>query len=333
MVRNEDNTLVKDKGLVFHVGYPKTGTTTIQKKWLARYDNQLNPFTNDPAKRRLKKEMADAFRKCSPEFWKSDSGYFLAKQLADLVDSNMGCFVYSHEGLCLPYFYRPLKEPLFSGCSNEQFPVVSHLDALINTYPRLMPIKIILTLRNQAEWLPSLYSQQSNLIRSPSQNDFEARTSEILKDTSTKGSGFMDYSALVSALGRVVGLEFVHVFFLEEINTTAYWERLAQVTGLPVEATALIAPESSRENVRSTGGSEWGLRGDERYKKNNLYKKINHCKLFGKIVRQGIQFCSRKNGGSICLSDQLSREIKDQFKESNLKLQEQLGRPLPDSFW
>ncbi|WP_155996123.1 hypothetical protein [Thioalkalivibrio sp. ALJ7] len=323
---------MSEKKLVLHIGYPKTGTTTIQKKWLSRFDNQINPFSQEPEKRELKKRVAGMFRKHAPEDWRTKWGEETARMLWATVDRYEIPFVYSHEGLSIPFFYRPVKQPMFLGVESRQFPVAAHLARLIEHKPSHISVDVVVTVRNQVEWLASLYAQQSHLMKAPSQEDFEARTRNILREPATRGSGFIEYNALYQALSGVIGKSHVHMLFLEEIGTNTFWSYLGKVSELPVDYSSLIDPEKNRENVRSVADSRWALRRDERLKKTQFYKKASRYQL-GKRVLNSVQ--SRlfsRDRGVIEMTADLESAIRSRFHESNRRLAQLLKRELPQKF-
>jgi len=320
--------------LILHIGYPKTGTTTIQKKWLGKFTNQINPFDTSPHKRQLKKQIADGFRNHHPSYWDTNQGKQIAFGLAEMIGNEGGKLIHSHEGLSMPYFFRPLKQPGYLGIEPHQFPVAEHLKSFLSIADRIDRTQVIVTLRNQADWIGSLYSQQSHLIKNPSQAHFECSVRSVLSDPSTKGWGFVNYHALVTALADVVGKGSVHVFFLEEINTPEYWDRLSKITGLPVDTSSMTAPSAGRENVRGVGEGHWGLRPDERYKTYWSFKKINQLSPYiGQSYKKIVDLFKGKSRGSIEMTEVLSRDIKSRVRESNKTLEKWLGRPLPKEFW
>ena len=318
--------------LILHIGYPKTGTTTIQKKWLANYDNQLNPFSKEPEKSDQKKRIADMFRKHPPKDWYGAEGVETARMLWGMVDRHKIPFVYSHEGLSIPYFYRPLKEPMFLGVEPRQFPVAEHLAKLIEHKPPHITVDVVVTVRNQVDWVASLYAQQSHLMKSPSQNHFEKHTKQVLRDSTTKGSGFIEYDALHQALSNVLGEDSVHMLFLEEIGTPGFWSHLGRITDLPVDTSSLSDSCHGRENVRSVADSQWELRPDERFKTTQLYKKASRYRIGKKTLNAFKSLFLTRDRGVIQMTPDLESAIRSRFHESNRRLAQFLGRELPPQF-
>lgn len=320
------------KKLILHIGLPKTGTTTIQKKWLAQFENQLNPLSNDPEKRALKKQMGNMFRNHFPSDWANENGRATLDALWSMVAAHGGHFVYSHEGLSYPWYFQPPKQPHFLGVQPSEFPVASHIKSLVQETPYPCAVEVIVTVRSQAEWLASLYAQHSHLMKKPSQNDFEERTRAILADPSTKGSGFIDYDALLASLSEVVGPDAVHILFLEEMNTPAYWEKLGQITGLPVDTASMSNPETGLENVRSVAQAQWRLRPDERFKKTKIYQKSRGVRLVKRVIDAGYSRLISTDRGTIEMTRTLEQAIKSRFSDSNKRLSQRLGRSLPPNY-
>lgn len=117
----------------------QNGNHHHSKKWLAQFEAQLNPFSSDPDKRALKKQMGDMFRRHSPSDWANANGRATLDTLWGMVAAYDGHFVYSHEGLSLPWFFPPEKLPHFSGLQPSEFPVALHIKSLLQETPSPAP--------------------------------------------------------------------------------------------------------------------------------------------------------------------------------------------------
>lgn len=191
-------------------------------------------------------------------------------------------------------------------------------------------MEVIVTVRSRAGFLASLYAQQSHLMKNPSQFDFEERTRAVLADPSAKGSGFLDYDALLASLSDVVGPHAVHILFLEEMNTPPYWAKLSQITGFPADTASMSDPETGRENVRSVAQAQWRIRPYERYKKTKIYRI--GFRLMKAVIDAVYSRLITTDRGTIEMSRTLEQEIKAHFSGPNKRLSERLGRPLPPQY-
>lgn len=318
--------------LILHIGLPKTGTTTIQKSVLSNFDNQLNPFDPDPFKHKVKKQMGVMFRKKSPEDWRSEFGRNTVKDLLQLMEKYEKPLLYSHEGLSYPYFYVPPKQPLFKGIEENEFPVVEHLKEMLKEHPQIGPIRVIVTLRNQTEWLASLYAQHSRYIKNASQSDFETRTNLLLDDHSPKGRGFLFYDSLLKGLSEVVGEKEVFPFFLEEFNTPNFWCNFSKALKIEEHEDSIASMVGKKKNVRRVADKHWQLRPYEGYMKSSFYKRIRRIKIIQEFIKRLYNITVNSNRGTICVPNQLEKKIKEECRESNLQLQNRLGREIHSKY-
>lgn len=318
--------------IIFHIGLPKTGTTTIQKNILNKFQNQLNPHNLDPLKRTVKKQIGYIFRERSPEEWGESLGREAINNLIQLVNENEEPFIYSHEGLCLPYFYEGTKKPSFIEVEKNKFPVAAHLQSIMNHYPELYPMRVVVSLRNQPEWLASLYAQQSRNIKNASQEDFEKRTKDLLSINSTKGRRFLYYDSLIEQLSSIVGNEEVFMLFLEEMETSEFWGNLIEAFNIQENKLSQHDISRDKKNVRKIDEKTWKIHPFEGYKKKFMYKKLKSLKYYIKYKKFIHENILNKDRGFIKLSRELDNQIKDTYRESNIRLQELIGRELNNKY-
>ena len=133
-------------------------------------------------------------------------------------------------------------------------------------------------------------------------------------------------------LSEVVGPDAVHILFLEEMNTPAYWEKLGQITGLPVDTASMSNPETGLENVRSVAQAQWRLRPDERFKKTKIYQKSRGVRLVKRVIDAGYSRLISTDRGTIEMTRTLEQAIKSRFSDSNKRLSQRLGRSLPPNY-
>lgn len=276
--------------------------------------------------------MADAFRLHGPDFWSTSDGKALIDDTWKIVSKYNGRFVHSHEGLSLPYFFNPPKQPRFIGVNSDQFPFTVHLKSFCASSLGKGKVTVIMTLRNQAEFLASLYAQQANTIMGSGQQNFSDSVNSLLSDRSTKGSGFLEYDKLFDSLCDAVGSENVHFLFLEELNTDEYWIALRRVTGYDRGNFSIRDISTERENVRSLAGGTWKLRqAAEDGRKEILSRPSSHSStscLCKELLEDKQGSCC-----TICLTSELIEKIQERFSASNQRLSKLLGRSLPSQMW
>lgn len=185
-------------------------------------------------------------------------------------------------------------------------PIVSLLDDHVREAWTPGRVKVLIVLRNQVDWLASLYSQLSNRIVDASQRDFEFQVERIV----AAGDPYLDWSAWVADLRQALGDDNVCVLLMEEIRSAGFWSRLAGFTGLddvPVEA--LASGDLAGLNVRATGDG-WGIR------------RLTYRAVLARL--RGL----RGRGRTFRLTGPLRDRIRDHVAPCNARLAGQLGRDL-----
>jgi len=253
--------------LNLHIGLPKTGTTTIQEHFLACTSGYLG--INSKGKcllsdRKVLKEFRDlATRHRFLSRDKVQHGVDKWVQLVTSLAAKKGPFPslsLSMEGMSRWYLYDqsetrwPVHE---TGAKIQGFERVRPLPAaeFIGSYllPAWQPwgeVKVLLILRNQADWLASLYAELSHGIAGAGQRDFEAQVTSIIN----KNDPAIDWWGFIQDLRSVVGDDNVKVLLFEDIGEPFFWSEFAEFMGLQGEAAEqMLAGDSPRENVRGAG--------------------------------------------------------------------------------
>lgn len=110
-------------------------------------------------------------------------------------------------------------------------------------------IKILLIIRKQSDFLPSLYSEFSRFMINPSTADFERRTQFILNNQIHRQ---LDYFSLYYDLKDVFGSNLC-VLCLEEINDPKFWKKMIDFLGLSNMSADGFVKDLSRDNEKKIG--------------------------------------------------------------------------------
>jgi hypothetical protein len=131
----------------------------------------------------------------------------------------------------------------------------------------LSPVRVIVGIRQQDQWLASRYAESGKDLPELSQADFDRRLSEIVRARDLAGGlAWLDHARVHAAFAAALGANNVHVYRLEEIGSdpAGTVERMGRFIGGEALGAALrrIAAEErpARRNVLSIGGNAWRLR-------------------------------------------------------------------------
>jgi hypothetical protein len=321
------------------MGLVKTGTTTLQKRCFELFDNTVTTNSTDEWKRKIRDELVRLVLDFDPSIWNRNEGRGYLELLRKACNKNAeNPFFISREALLFPKFFNYVKScTMFSGERCGRYPVSLHLEAILKNSPWISGLRVLLTLRNQPQWLASLYAEQSNYVERASQDDFELQVRQLLSDDSLDGGGFLNWGYLVQDLARVVGKNNVYVLLLEEINMYSYWENLAEATGLPFDPKDFISVSGQRENIRSDDSAVWSLR---RRKNIPLHTAVYFRRPYSRTtchprakkatipqpMRRPDWYWNLRRSMKFHLSNELSAEIREYCKPFNQELARVLGR-------
>ena len=273
--------------IVFHAGYGKTATTYLQQQILPAVQ-ALGSYSTVSGTKALHRTIRKRIRTNDPRFWKSRKGHDIADRIVASVSRTP--IVYSSEHLMAPPELRFSIRRL-----GERHALVQHIEAFAtHAWNGRGTVHVMLTLRNQADWLASFYAQKSQRLPA-SQFDFEKRVRSFLKRPGVTGRAYLDYVGLVGQIERRLGEGRVHVLVYEEMMRKQFWRDLGAVTDYNFVVPSGYA--GAPRNASRTGLSCW------------------------RAGRSG-------NEVDITLTPALRREIMSVYEESNAALQTWLGRNL-----
>jgi hypothetical protein len=285
--------------LILHVGFPKTGTTTLQR-WLAkhcqgRYLGKAAPGLDLPDFDLFPALRAAVTRPTiwATERWSTAEIAPVAKAIPKAIEA-VGSPIVSDEDLVRVIQRRGRGFPFLE---NKEPPLVSLLAVLAQDFE----IDVLVTLRAQSTWLPSTYAELARQMVSPSQQDFECRLNEFLIDPTPTGSSYCDWAAWIVQLRGAVGLEHLHCLLLEDMATAEYWQTAAALFGVPASN-----PPKRVVNALAVKEDEWALR-------ELIPRAVNHL---GESSPRG----------TIVMPSHLREAVRATYRDSNARLAGLLDR-------
>ena len=331
--------------LVIHIGLPKTGTTSLQNKVFAYLPNYLGisqtyNFLHD---RRFDcHKLLDIFTKFSKGRKVDDD---ILKWMHKVKEINTGS-TSTCNNLILSNEY------FFEGYLNyiPEFPLVKYRK---RKYKGLIPIvqfisklselwsdgnvRVILTLRNQPEWIASKYSQATNKILGASQKDFEKRIDNFI---GISDPIWADWSEWVRQLQSIAGENNVCVLLIEEMGVVNFWRELGQFLEVDLFQYNDYLKNKQLQNVKRTTNNIWSIQRfrtskalEKKWPQRSLkcfrYPTLASLRRADQIVSPIITtLITRKRNEYICLTEDLRQKISDYVTPCNKRLSEQLGRDL-----
>lgn len=330
----------KNHALVLHIGLPKTATTFIQEKLLAGSPGYLGKNSKGASllgSNRLVTEFkklatyhrfmeAERVRKQTNEWVRQLSklpinektnGFRLSGEELSWWPSStspLDVFAVGSQSTCREKRYRPL-------------PAAEFLKRFLT--PALLPlgtIKVVIVLRNQADYLAALYAQRARHRRKAGQRDFEDQIELLQKE----GDPTVDWLGMVEDLEWAVGSENVEVLFYEDASLPGFWPDFCYAMGLDRSfcSDCIVAGED-RANVKKT---EYGVWKMEPYmsKPERLFRKClpvrwQRLKAFRALNETS---WGQRDSRFVMLPAEVRLQIQEAFRESNERLAVKVGRDL-----
>jgi hypothetical protein len=184
--------------LILHIGLGKTGTTTLQQRHfpdLPGYLGRPDIFGQRGRGGRLNQAFVAHCTGQETDLtqWRSDVLRALEGRMPEkVVISQERLGYWTHDGSG----FSPVVGLLSDGGRyprRGQHPIAGFIgDRVIPAWRDLGTVKVLVTLRNQFDWLSSHYAQVSNRIIGASQGDFEHQVRRIVRS----GDVYLDYAAL-----------------------------------------------------------------------------------------------------------------------------------------
>lgn len=331
--------------LILHIGLGKTGTTTIQEEALADYPNYLgrsinkeNIFGNNACEelyRLLKKFRKGEQVKESCSNWVGNIKSF--KDEKKITANNI---IISYEYLSSNYLNKITNFPYLDRLYKPEgvLPVASFINYL-STHWDIGKVRVLLTLRNQPDWMASKYAQHSNRILNASQKDFEQRISKLIDSGDTT---FMNFYRWYSDLQKVVGKEHMCVLLMENMDKEIYWRELADFMELENFPYEKFLTNRVIKNKRRSDTNVWKLQPFNNALKRKIkkswsvdraigYRKtaLNVAGKFDKLfLPYFISIAEHQREDEIYLTDELKERIQSYTAASNEQLSDIVGQDL-----
>jgi hypothetical protein len=266
--------------LVIHIGLPKTATTTLQEhvfplspyylgkrlRWspatrfaadlshlCAAMSDHSSGHTREQVEAWVARVLREAERRPAPE----------SATAAPIVISDEGLSRWlSPGGPYTPINQTEGSEASYRGAALQRsgrIPISRLLeDHLVPVWTQHGAVSVIMTLRDRADLLASLYAQQSHLMPFACQEDFERQ----VRSVAATRDPYVRFAASVAALQQAVGDHGdVLALDLATLRAPHSVAALAGLTGIPSEQ--LLVALGHHRNRRSSAGEEgsWELRG------------------------------------------------------------------------
>lgn len=327
--------------LTFHIGLPKTGTTALQKhvfpfipgyvgKFYGKHRTVAGRYSFHREAWRRSRGSADWRREL--ESWLSrirvvgvDSVFFSDELLAAWPD-----------GRTDPRW--PFIDGWQAGGRSRPHPIVDFLQHARAEVGSATRVRAIVSLRNQVDFIGSLYSQVQPAMEAPSQGHFESQVRALLDN----GDPFCDWASLVEELESVLVEQDLLVLLYED-GLDANVRRIAEFMNLDPKTLPTAAP---RENVKGSGTGSWQYRAELPLLKRGWFGRIRKT-VDNAVSRVGgrqrglrtvlaavdsafsrISAPRTVLGVVISVPEGLASDVRAHFATSNSRLAARLGREL-----
>ena len=322
--------------LTLHVGLPKTGTTTLQREVFPEFrgyvcGTESSGRSGDLAQQMLRLyQVKGAHRDWNTDVWRSEAIAWWAQARATsdgpLLVSLEGLFRWFDPVTGMPW---PLMGDGDARWSNREapHPLIGFLLALQMCLPTCR-IRVVLTLRNQSDFMASHYAQISYRVLAPSQGDFE----EKVRQATRREDPFFNWFATAKGLSDVVGIENFRIAVFEE-----GLDQACSVITRFVDDSWRPVPVVARHNVRE-GPTGWSATSDRRSRLRSLTRDTWPIESFPRIRKlatvvggPALRLVGGKSGSMrapIIVSEELREEICNTYQASNRLMAEMCDRDL-----
>lgn len=308
--------------IYFHIGLYKTASSYLQWEVFPTV-GALGTGPQSAAGNALKKEMVHLFRRRSPTVWRTRRGQRAATRIAELA-SVSGPVLYSHESLYHGKIFQ--QQPKRLGLCDPVHFFATHLNAFArHAWGSRGRVGCLLFVRNQPDWLASMYAQFSDKIRGSGQDDFEQRIHTLLHEPLLYGAQAIDYDHWCNRLGQALGYERVLPLLYERIEEPETWSQVTKFTGLEALGSEVdLERENKRAKVRRTAPAQWRL-------------KHRGGMPGSRVVRTGLRRLGapiakppqpQVSAERLTMPEKLRDEIREHYEASNRRFEQATGLEL-----
>lgn len=314
--------------LKIHVGYPKTGTTTLQKhffpkiqevQYLGKYSNDTKLFNFDT------QIIKDLIFKSKEEInFKSN----LKRLKKHLIHNNI---LLSEES----FLSNSLRTTRFD--KEDVLPVQNNISYNIREFfnNEEFEVKVLFTIRRQDEMITSQYAQSyvHYYSRYKKTDTFQKFLNIYLDDENTGNTYVetLDYYKIITQYEAIFGKENITVLVFEELqeNPKEFYEKLCRYLEIDENKYSQVAIKKN-ENKRSTERKYKKTRDISVYEKlffiKNKYLpfiKLSLSKNIKERLKNIIWTSNKKISETIFLTNDQKRLLLEKYNDSNKKLSEE----------
>jgi len=244
--------------LTFHIGLYKTASSYLQWQIFPQV-GALGIGPQPTRSKTPKNRMVQLFRRRSPSVWRTRKGQAVAAEIATLAQDD-GPILYSHESLYHGKIFLQAERRL--QVRDPVHLLAAHLSGFARyAWGGRGPVRCLFFVRNQPDWLASMYAQFNDKLPSSGQADFEARVEALLADPPSHGGQAIAYDHWVVTLAQALGEASVLALLYEQLQAPQTWARIAAFTERPeLAGAAADEPPGERAKVRRTARDTWRLK-------------------------------------------------------------------------
>jgi len=326
------------KPLNIQVGLPKTGTTTLQRDVFPEFSGYVCGTESTGVSKERAESLHQLYQvKGGHRDWTSASWREAAAEWSQTASAFApGPLLVSLEGL-FRWFDPQSRQPwplMGDGRKRNssrvgRHPLVDFLAHFQDAAPNLQ-IRVIFTIRNQPDFMGSLYAQLSYRMRSPSQKDMEHK----VRDLASRKDPFFDWNSTIRDIESVVGVDNTKIVVFEDGLLSISQEIASFVDSSWTSSQNL----DKRHNARSTSTDVWELTTGQsgtiwgKIRRIGSGVKFRNSGLLGDSLKVSRDNSALRKGNAgiatIRMTTELRSAIQHAYSEGNQALAERLQRDL-----
>jgi hypothetical protein len=325
--------------LILHVGLPKTATTSLQLHMFPQFPEYLGKLTGTGIQSALGARATSEWLAQTPE-WRDR----VQDWIRQLEQSDLRRAIFSEELLSQwpggdGALFWPVMDDWQRFHRARPHPLQEFIDEVRKAGSGELRVRIIVAIRNQSQFLASLYAQLEGHMARPGQEDFESKVRGLIR----QNDPFCDWASFIEELVILVGRDNL-LLLLHEDGVEQNVARMGSFLGTAIDTSGI---EQWRENVKAQSSQQWkGVRREtpvtqrgclgatRRRIRGNWPTQWADPVVLKRVVRRFDRWASKafppriEGGLIISLSDELASEIRKHYKPSNKQLCAHVGRDL-----